>query len=268
MAEETSEGQDAAETGAAHPASAAPEETSESFKPPTFLEAIKGVFPRQSLQRRPRARPASGTAADAAAVNNLDRRERLIAGFLALFQVVLGVVVYLEERRFVQHATKKISVAKAHQDTLAYHHAAPYFLVVNVLLGILIAGGVAAKRRALVGFGVLLGGLALLSEVGFIGVIYLGIGIWLIFRAMKRNPAGARSEAGAGPAPTAGAAGRAAGQVGPAGRRASREGAAVRKPPPPSKRYTPPRPARRPAPRPASSAEPEKESRLTSWLRR
>ena len=241
------------------------------FNPPGFLDALKTVLRPNGTRQK--AQPATGTAADAKAVNYIDRRERLIAAFLSIFQVVLGVVVYFEYRKYVVHPTNKkpkISIAQAHLDTLNYRHEAPELLLINVVLALAIAGGVLSKRRALVGFTIMLGGLGMnASGGGIIGLVYLGIGIWLVFRSMKRTPsarAAAATKKAGGSAGGTGRRGGAAGTTSPAGKAALAPG--DRKPPPPSKRYTPPR-KRRPAPvKAAVSADPEKESRLTSWLRR
>ncbi|MHB1988976.1 MAG: hypothetical protein ACYCSF_13520 [Acidimicrobiales bacterium] len=246
----------------------------EPYTPPNFLEAVKTIFQPNGPRQRTRAQPASGTEADAKAVNYIDRRERIIAGFLSIFQIVLGIVVYFEERRLVQHASNKrpkISVAQAHRDTLNYHHVAPELLIINLILGLAIAGGVLSKRRALVGFTVLLGGLGMnVSGGGVIGIVYLGIGIWLIFRSMRRTPS-ARAAAGSRAASARASSSEIAARPARSGGRSASGTAAAkasRRPPPPSKRYTPPS-ARRPAlPRPGTNAEPDKESRLTSWLRR
>jgi hypothetical protein len=235
------------------------------FTPPGFLDALKTVF--RPNGKRERAQPATGTAADAMAVNFIDRRERLIAGCLSGFQILYGIVVYLEVRRYVERPstkTPKISIAQAHAQTLSDHHNAPIYLAVNLVLGLAIAGGILSKRRALVGVTVMLAGFGLSTYGGgIIGLLYLGIGIWLVFRAMRRTPS-ARAAAGA----RTGGGGARGRRGSPKSSATSSAATAVRKPPAPSKRYTPPS-TRRPAlPKPAVNAEPEKESRLTSWLRR
>jgi hypothetical protein len=241
----------------------AAEPSSDHFEPPSFLDAIKGAFPRQRLTSRrlprPSAQPATGTEEDARRVNYIDRRERTIGLFLAVFQLVLGVVVYVELRHYVKHPGKGVSVHQAHIQTLNSQHTAIWLLLINVVLGLAIAGGVWSKRRALVGFTIILGGLAMnASGGGFIGIVYLGIGLWLIFRAMKRNPS--RRTA---PAAAEGRKARGAAKKEPA--------PAPRKPPPPSKRYTPPRPNSRPAAKttPGRDEEPSgMRARLGRKLRR
>ncbi|MGO9560003.1 MAG: hypothetical protein ACLPYW_13090 [Acidimicrobiales bacterium] len=248
---------------------AEPDSHDEPFRPPGFLDALKTVF--RPNGPRAKAQPATGTDADAQAVNFIDRRERLIASFLAGFQILLGVVVYFEYKRYlVRPSTKKpiVSIAQAHLDTLNYHHQAPELLAINAVLGLFIFAGVLSKRRALVGFTILLGGLGMnASGGGVIGLLYLGIGIWLVFRAMRRTPsARAAAAARAGGSTSSGTSRAGRGSAKSAA--ASASATAVRKPPPPSKRYTPPSSRRPSPPKPALKAEPEKESRLTSWLRR
>ncbi|MGH9299209.1 MAG: hypothetical protein ACRDZT_04780 [Acidimicrobiales bacterium] len=249
-------------------------EPAETPRPLNLVEAVRTLFVPKGPRQR--AQPATGTAADAAAVNYIDRRERLIAFFLAAFQAALGIAVYLESRKFVEHTSKVkpiISAAKARSDTLSIHHLAPDLLAINLVLAVFIAGATLTKRRALVGFTILLGGLGMNASGGggIIGIVYLGVGLWLIFRSMRRRQPMRRGTAaratghGAGRAAAASSAGRSAGTT-----RATRAAGTIpttaRAAPPPSKRYTPPTPARRKPP--PKAKEPEKESRLTSWLRR
>ncbi len=235
----------------------------QSFQPMSFMEALKSAVPRQRRGRprppRPKAQPATGTEEDAERVNFIDKRERLIASFLAAFQVVLGVVSYVNARHYVEHAGRHISVHQAHLDTINAHNSAPWLLVINLVLGLGIAGGVLSKRRALVGFTVILGGFAMnTTGGGYIGIIYLVIGMWLIFRAMKRNPRR--------PAPAGGGGSQRTERAAPAkGAQAKVE---PRKPPAPSKRYTPPRATKRPPSRPPLRKEQEEEPGLRGWVSR
>lgn len=233
------------------------------FRPPGFLDALKTTF----QPRGPRAQPASGGEEDARRVNYIDRRERIIASALAALQLVVAVVDYIVLRRVVFHASKTLTRHKAHVETLNDHHIAVYVLIVNALLALGIAAGVVSKRRSLVGFTVLLGGFGLLSYGGGIfGLAYIGVGLWLIFRSMKRRPATTRT-----PAAAAAASGSRSGSLELDRRelaRASRATeAAVRKPPAASKRYTPPRQKPQSTSR-KQAGEPEKQSRLTGWLKR
>ncbi len=237
-----------------------------TFKPPNFLEALRtAVQPKPRPAGRAKAQPASGSDADAKAVQYIDRRERFLAGFLSVFQLVMGVYSYFYLRSVVvkpsTHAPK-LSVAQAHAQTLNDHSAAPEVLIVNLVLGVAIGAGVLSKRRSLVGFALILSGLALMQSTGLIGVIYLGVGLWLVFRSMRRTPSAKAAAAGAG-------ARRGAGSDHAALARGAKETEeAVRRAPVASKRYTPPQQRRRSAPKVPLKLEPEKESRLGSWLRR
>lgn len=218
---------------------------------PNFLEALKLSWGGSRT-----ARPASGTDAQARAVNYIDRRERIIATVLGVVQVIGGIWAYTAVRSIVVKATRhpKVTVHQAHLDTLHWHHIAIYYLVVNVILGFGILGSVLAKRRALVGVMVLLGGFAFLTYGGgLVGFIYLGVGGWLIFRGRKK-------QATAAPAPTSRKRPAATSGAAPAP-------APARKPPAASRRYTPPRDRPVPAKRKDKSEEP-KPSRFPSWARR
>ncbi|HLI44888.1 MAG TPA: hypothetical protein VKU92_10540 [Acidimicrobiales bacterium] len=260
---------------------------SSPYKPPNFFEALKMSSPwagrssrnpttGASRARRPPARPASGTAAEAMAVRYLDQRERLIAAFLAVLQLILAVIFYFQMRRIVVKPTKKpkLSVHQAHIESLNYHHAAPWFLLVNAILALGIVTGVISKRRSLVGFTLILAGLGLVSYLGVIGFIYVGVGVWLIFRARKRAVnAQARATTGS-TRPRRGAVDTPANPDAKvaADRRelaaaAARTAAAVRQPPAPSKRYTPPKRPLATA-KAATNGSGEKRSRLAGWFRR
>ena len=237
-----------------------------TFKPPNFLEALKtAVQPKPRPAGRAKAQPARGTDADAKAVQYIDRRERFLAGFLGVFQLVMGVYSYFYLRSVIvkpsTHAPK-LSIAQAHAQTLNDHNAALEVLIVNLVLGIAIGIGVLSKRRSLVGFALILSGLALMQSTGLIGIIYLGVGLWLVFRSMRRTPSAKAAAAGAGGRRTAGV------DQAALARGAKETEEAVRRAPVASKRYTPPRQRRRSVPKARSKPEPENESRLGSWLRR
>ncbi|MDA8183833.1 MAG: hypothetical protein M0035_05340 [Actinomycetota bacterium] len=238
------------------------------FRPVSFVDALKNAFPRQKVAKeraarrpRPQAQPATGTAEDAQRVNFIDKRERLIGGFLAIFQIILGVVTYFSIRHYVEHAHKGVSLGQARLNTITTQHSAPWLLVINVVLGLGIAGAVWSKRRALVGFMIIIGGFAMnTSGGGYIGILYLVIGMWLIFRAMKKNPRRAAAVAAA----NAGAAGRTSGQA----RATAKKASEPRKPPAASKRYTPPRTTKRPNSRSPLNKVPEPEAGLRGWVSR
>ena len=244
------------------------------FQPPGFLDAFRSSW---GATGRRRAQPASGGSDDARQVNEVDRRERLIASFLGIFQLIVAVLGYLEYHRVVVHASTKkpkISVHKAHLETLAYHHEAPYLLLVDGVLALFIGIAVLLRRRSLVGFAVLLGGFGLLSYGGgILGIVYIGVGLWLVFRAMRRTPSSTPAAATATAEPSGSrrlSTGSLAADKEELRRGARATEAAARTPPPASKRYTPPR--ERPAskkkgasqvPSWASGEEEEKRSRLS-----
>jgi hypothetical protein len=229
----------------------------EHFEPLTFSEAVKSFFRPLSGRigraaggsgSRPKARPASGSAEEARAVNYVDQRERLIAGFLAVFQATLGVATYLHDRSLVVQPSKKsprLSAAQAHIQTLNYHHDAPWLLVINLVLAVGIAAGFFSRRRALIGFTILLGGFGMTaSGESLFGLVYLGIGLWLIFRAMRRTSAAKSGKPAMATSSSSGS--RVSSRPAPGRTPASGTGSTSappkpRRPPPPSKRYTPPR---------------------------
>ncbi len=109
-----------------------------TFKPPNFLEALKtAVQPKPRPAGRAKAQPARGTDADAKAVQYIDRRERFLAGFLGVFQLVMGVYSYFYLRSVIvkpsTHAPK-LSIAQAHAQTLSDHNDALMVLIVTPAL--------------------------------------------------------------------------------------------------------------------------------------
>jgi hypothetical protein len=251
-----------------------------AFTPPTALSAIKNAFrsPRQ------RAQPATGTAEDAQRVNFIDKRERLIGYFLGVLLVALAVTSYLHFRHVV------LTNIKLQNE---YRHEAPWVLLITLGLAVLIFAATLSKRRAALGFTLLLAGLADFTGDFLVGLIFLGAGFWLVFRSMKRSPrraAQAASRAGSGradsgrPATVTKAESRAA--MAAAGRaraestssrssgttiRGSTSGRTIGKngriaSTTTSGRYTPPKPTRHVPP--AVQPEPEPTNRLSSWLKK
>jgi hypothetical protein len=231
---------------------------------------------RQSLWSRGRAQPATGTAADAAAVKFIDKRERLIGFFFGGILMVLAVVSYLEDRHLIYKSSLKT------QNEV--RHAAPEVLAILLVLGGLIVIATAMKRRAPLGFAILFSGMALLSTFGNVifGLAYLATGLWLVFRSLRRTPRGAAATAAAGTRGRGGTTSRAS-RVSPStasstaattasvpgrtigrNRRVSSSSPAY-KPPAASGRYTPPKPVRR---LPTVEPEPEPTNRISSWLRK
>lgn len=100
---------------------------------------------------------------------------------------VLAIVLFFEFRRYLDKGHPTL--------TARAHNAAPEVLVIGLVLAALIIGATLSKRRAMLGFSLLLGGLALLQLAGIFGLVYLGIGLWMVFRAM-RKPRPATATAG------------------------------------------------------------------------
>ena len=195
----------------------------ERFTPPTFLEAAKQAFWPKRLSRagatgtdaadtttasrgasrvgnratptsagsgRGKAQPATGTEQDGKAVHLIDRREQTVGFVLGFGLVVLSLLAYNADRHY-----KNKDLVKQ----LAVRHAAGEVLAIFALLGLLTILATFFKRRALVGFVLAFGGLALLQTLGIFGIFYLGAGGWLIYRAMQRSPKSrARQAAAAG----------------------------------------------------------------------
>ena len=255
------------------------ENDDEDFTPPTAMSAI-----RNSLRSgRPRAQPATGTEEDGRRVNFIDKRERLIGYFLGVAMMALAVVAYIHYHHLVY--PQDITTQNA------YRREAPWLLVITLGLGLFIVLATLFKRRAALGFTLLLAGAGNPSGQLVINLIYLGTGLWLIFRAMRRSPSkAARLRAGAGAAGGAGArrgasstagsrtstattgttaAGstsrtRTAASTTTSGRTIGRNGRLATTQT--SGRYTPPKPTRRPPPTVQPESEPS--NRLASWLKK
>ncbi|MGH9303625.1 MAG: hypothetical protein ACRDZ5_04325 [Acidimicrobiales bacterium] len=275
----------------------------DSFTPLPFTDAIKQVFSplssrlgsrsaggngaggngggRATGARRARARPAFGTEEERVAVTYIDRRERFLGFFLGAVVIVFTIVVYSHSHAYVN--PKRLHYAAQ------VRHAAPELLAAGLVLGAIVLGATASRRRAALGFGLLLAGIGLLQIVGVIALVYLGVGIWMVFRSMKRSK-GAREQRAARGEPS-GARGAATGRAGQGSRTPARSrpgttsrqgsprssssrarGAGSSRPPAvgpaPSKRYTPPKLQKRPPGEKSSEASSTGGSRLTSWLRK
>lgn len=245
----------------------------EEFTPPTAASALRRAF-----GSRTRAQPATGTEEDAKKVNLIDRRERMIGYFLGVMLVALAVVSYVVDRRYVDKSDLKLQAA--------VHSEAPWILVITLVLAALILLSTVFKRRAALGFTLLLAGVALFNGDFLIGLVYLGTGLWLVFRSMRRSPRSAAARAGgtggraatrsstrtrgasasSGTSTTASSSSTTSSsirttpgrQIGRNGRLAS-SGTSTG-------RYTPPKPVRHvPAP---AQGEPESTNRLSAWLKK
>jgi hypothetical protein len=252
----------------------------EPYRSPNAWAALKDSFTGKS---RPKARPASGTEEDAQRVNYVTSRERALGFFLGFSLVVLGILVYVSDKHATRAtlkypATGKLTTAQqANLNTI--HAAAPKDLIVYAALGILILVATFSKRRAAIAFTTLFAGLALFFTGDILGILYLGVGGWMIFKVRKQTkaigsrPAGrSRTTASRATSPrarssptstTSASTSSEPRQIGKNNRQYSGGGSSA---PTASKRYTPPKPVRRPAP--SVQPEPEPSNRLTAWLRK
>jgi len=257
-------------------------EDEEVFTPPSAAAALK----RSWLSSRLKAQPATGTEEDAKKVNFIDRREGFIGYFLGIMLMALAVASYFVDRHYVDKSNLKLQAD--------IHREAPWILVITLGLGLMILLATYFKRRAAVGFTLLLAGVALFNSDFLIGVIYLGTGLWLVFRSMKRSPRNAAARAGrSSPPATARSSvrGRASATPTPArstsrstststSTRSTTTTTTTRSTPGrtigrnrrlasssgPTGRYTPPKPVRHVPPGPQS--EPEPTNRLSAWLKK
>ncbi|HEV8065643.1 MAG TPA: hypothetical protein VGP46_12450, partial [Acidimicrobiales bacterium] len=271
------------------------DEDEEPYRPPTALSAIKDAFTGKG---RVKARPASGTDEDAQRVNYVNTRERTLGFFLGIALIALGALVYFSDkdatRATLKYPTKgKLTTAQA-ANLAAIHSAAAKDLIVYAVLGALIVIATYFKRRAAIAFTTLFAGLALFFTGDILGILYLGVGGWMILKVRKqtkeinlarasgaatrsaatRPPTGRRSafprasSAAATASDTSSAStssvSAAAGQrqIGKNNRQYAGSSSAA----PASKRYTPPKQVRRPAP--SVQPEPEPSNRLSAWLRK
>ncbi len=282
----------------------------EPFTPPTFLEAAKQAFRPKRLtppgtaadtspatatstsSGRRRAQPATGTDADARAVNLLDRREQTIGFVLGVGLVALSALAYLADQPLHEQgpgeAGRGPPCGRRGPDHLrpARRTEPPR----HVLQAAGSCGLLPHFQRA-----------CPLPDVGILfGLLYLGGGGWLIFRAMQRSPksrarqaalaaksdgrtgragtgstggvgtkgaASARASSGGGSAGTASRSTSSSPQRQIGRNNRSRGAATTRGASSASGRYTPPKQNRRPAP-PKQPDPPEASNRLTAWLRK
>jgi hypothetical protein len=157
----------------------------------------------------PRPRVAAPGDATAKAVNELDERERK----WSMAGVVLGTGLVISGY-LIDHRSSVERVRSA-SSTL---------LIAGIVVLVIMALGIAFRRRAMVGFASFMVGFALITGGNIFGVLFLGFGGWLLVRALRRQRSGAKTEGAAPTKPKA--------PPKPAG------------PPKPSKRYTPPRGSR------------------------
>ncbi len=158
----------------------------------------------------PRQRPPTTSDATAKAVNELDERERKWS--MAGVVLATGLVIsgYLIDRH------SSVERVRAASSTL---------LIAGIVVLVIMAAGIAFRRRAMVGFASFMVGFALITGGNIFGVLFLGFGGWLLVRALRRQRGEAKQPASA-------AVTKKKAPPKPAG------------PPKPSKRYTPPRRSR------------------------
>lgn len=170
-------------------------------------------------------------------INNLDRTERLVSLAAAALGVAFSIV---------------LAIVFAHPQHVKNSVNGPLVGAIIGVPSLLLGGSVFIGRRALVGFLALLTGFAVLTLTGPYGLVYFGIGLWLIMRAQRYSRA-AREQGEGRPAREArrrtSSTGRDAtpskrGTTAKGGAKA-RPATAAPKPPAASKRYTPPRGAAR-----------------------
>ncbi len=157
----------------------------------------------------PRQRPPATSDATSKAVNELDERERK----WSMAGVVLGTGLVISGYLIDRHST--VERVRAASSTL---------LIAGIVVLVIMAAGIAFRRRAMVGFASFMVGFALITGGNIFGVLFLGFGGWLLVRALRR-------QRGEPKQPSAGVTKKKAPPK-PAG------------PPKPSKRYTPPRSSR------------------------
>ena len=189
-----------------------------------WSEKVRRSF---SLQRLFRPALATATGSDQArkAVNYLDQRERRIAVTATIFELALTMIVVVP---YLAHKNKTSDLK-----TMGAVHV---FLFEGIVLFIFLLIGTVLKRRALFGFASLLVGFWLLQikALSILGIAYVGLGMWLVFKGLKSPRAQGQ-----------GAARKAATQPRTRGSRRGEKAIAGRAAPKPNKRYTPPKPPRR-----------------------
>jgi hypothetical protein len=222
---------------------------------PTFRQRLAaaiapkppGPRPARSPSRAPT--PSRGTARPSGGAATRPARSQVVVPEGKTLQDLINNLEHRE--RLVALVTAALGLAYAIFLAIYFAHPQPHVkdpvdgpVVASIIGGpsLLFGASVFIGRRALVGFLALLTGFAMLTVAGPYGIIYFGVGLWLIMKAQKYSRA-AREEAGdvrparrsrQDGAPAKGAAARKSGGKG-------RPASAGPKAPAASKRYTPPR---------------------------
>lgn len=188
-----------------------PEHPSGSWRSSFFGRGTRIARPKNAAPNS--AKPISAREI----VYGLDRREMIFGSIAAVAAGALAAVGYYLDHR---------------STTVALREDANTILVAMIIGACMIALGTALRRRAFLGFAALLVGLEQVSfDSQYFGIIYLGFGGWLVYRAMQRSKAMRNSTPSAAAVKGRAVAGRA------------RTGTTSRGPKA-SKRYTPPKPHR------------------------
>jgi hypothetical protein len=225
----------------------------------TFRQRLAtAIAPKPPVSRTPRATRAPARAAGGSSTSPARSRSQVVVPEGKTLQDLINNLDRTE--RWVSLAAAALGVAFALFLAIYFAHPQPHVKnsvngpIVGAIIGvpsILLGGSVFIGRRALVGFLALLTGFAVLTLTGPYGLIYFGIGLWLIMRAQRYSRA-AREQAGGTrssrePRRRAGT-GSTGRDAAPAKRGASTKGSGkarpattAAKPPAASKRYTPPR---------------------------
>lgn len=171
----------------------------------------------------PKARtPASPRpAASREVVTGLSRQERTLGFAGAALAVAVSVQLFIGIHDLTGTTTKDIDL----------RHQASTVLIAGLALAALLVVGAATRRRALLGFGALLVGFAVITFGDIFGLLFLVFGGWLIMRVMRKQ----RQDRDAG---TGGAS---RGSTSSTRRRSGATSPVPPKTPPASKRYTPPK---------------------------
>ncbi len=192
-------------------------------RPGRFAGRNAGEILRELWTPKPRDR-AARPAPTKEVVNGLSRQERNFGFAAAVLDVAISIEMYVAIRHLKGDTTHDV----------ALRHQASTVLIAGLVGAVLLAAGAWFGRRALLGFAALIVGLELTTFGDIFGIVFIFFGGWLIVRHMRKQRQD--REAGIAPARAAGSGWR---------RGASEPATApARKPPPPSKRYTPPKSAR------------------------
>jgi hypothetical protein len=150
-----------------------PDTNNSVFEPPATKRSLKEMANDLWYQKPGPREKQSAPRSNKEIVNGLDEREYrygLVASALAL---VTGLIA-----EYHLHSSQNL---KDRNDSIVFF--------VSFLVGwACMLGGTLTRRRALLGFAAFLVGLEMISYLGgFIGIIWLGFGFWLISRVMRKQ---------------------------------------------------------------------------------